>query len=366
MKEILSRPIVLNPDSFVDQALTPWAGTSIGKNYKSELVEEISGSPIGESWEFSVSDDKLASYDKVSGTTLRECFDFPDLVYGDKLTSKRNEKEDESELLIKLINTSQRLSFQVHPKDSFEGLAKDECGKAEAWLILETEKGAGVYLGFQQGVTKESLSEALSQDHNVEDLLQFVEVEKYDYIRIPETTPHAIGSGLTLIEPQLILPGKKGKTYRISDWGRKYDPQGNLCEVGGEYRELHIDKAMKVIEPSVQSGLDYAKNLIVKPSVREISENCSIYEYSDTVTSEIFILKPHDATDVLAEVVAGFAVITIASGSLTLKDSFGSAVKAVKGETVFLANAVQKVTFSFDSSAEIIAIAPEGSEIIFT
>ena len=57
-------------------------------------------------------------------------------------------------------------------------------------------------------------------------LLRFVPVAPGDFFTIGPGTPHAIGPGLTLVEPQQVLPGRRGLTYRYWDWNRRYDAEG--------------------------------------------------------------------------------------------------------------------------------------------
>jgi hypothetical protein len=60
--------------------------------------------------------------------------------------------------------------------------------------------------------------------------------------------PHAIGAGVTLLEPQYVEPGKKGLTYRFWDWNRRYDPQGLPDAVRGKARELHVARSLAVTD----------------------------------------------------------------------------------------------------------------------
>ena len=283
MREKLKEPLILKPDSFVGLEQTPWAGTNIGNVFKSDVVSGISGVPIGESWEFCISHKKLGSVEKCTNIAIKDYFSHPDLIYGRQLIERRNAIRDDSELLVKLIDTKEKLSFQVHPDDSFPSLTKDECGKAEAWLVVDKKPGAGVYLGFKEGVDEAELLEAIYNQTDLENYLQFVHLNKYDYVRVPVATPHAIGGGVTLIEPQIVRPGKNGKTLRISDWGRQYDHMGNQCFSGGSSRELHINQAVQLINPKKQSGQGYLDSLIVKPERKVLDSLTELLIYENTV-----------------------------------------------------------------------------------
>jgi mannose-6-phosphate isomerase len=362
MIEVLKEPLVLKPDTFVEYNNTPWAGTAIGEEFKNDIIEGIAGTPIGESWEFSVSDDKLGSVEKRTRLPIKRCFEHKDLVYGESFHKARVGQNDDSELLVKLIDTDQRLSFQIHPSDEFDGLSGSECGKPEAWLILNSKKESGVYLGFKEGIDKNALYEKIKSQQDIENYLEFVKVEKYDYVRVPVLTPHAIGAGVTLIEPQLVRPGKRGKTYRISDWGRKYDSHGNLCLSGGAPRELHIEEALKLIDPEVQSGKEYLASLVVKPSRTKINDLIELLEYSDTVTGALNVVLGKKGSSAEINLSDGYLVITMIKGKIDLYSQSGSMQTLSKGQTVFVANAAECINIKGRSNYELTILSPENSK----
>ena len=129
--------------------------------------------------------------------------------------------------LIKFIDTHKNLSIQVHPND--------ENAKNESWFILDHKEGAGIYLGFKKGVTKKEFSNALIAGAKVDQFLNYIPVKKGDYFFIPAGTVHAIGANVKLAEIQQ----SSDTTYRVWDWNR--------MGLDGKPRELHIDKALEVL-----------------------------------------------------------------------------------------------------------------------
>jgi mannose-6-phosphate isomerase len=71
----------------------------------------------------------------------------------------------------------------------------------------------------------------------VEPLLNFIEVEPGDVLEVGPGTPHAVGEGLLLLEPQRLLPGHRGVTWRYWDWNRRFE---------GVVRDLHLEHALSV------------------------------------------------------------------------------------------------------------------------
>ncbi len=132
------------------------------------------------------------------------------------------------ELLVKYIFTSEALSVQVHPTDAqtrSKGLGNQ--GKTECWLIVSTDPGAKIGIGFERDVSPEEMR-AAALDGSIERLLSWFEVTPGDFFYIPANTVHAIGAGIGLIETQQ----NSDITYRLYDYGRP--------------RELHLDDSVAV------------------------------------------------------------------------------------------------------------------------
>lgn len=138
-------------------------------------------------------------------------------------------------LLIKLIDAKDNLSVQVHPSDDYALKNENQFGKCEMWYVLDADEGSGLYVGLNDDYSKEEI-EAKLKDSSIMDCLNFFPVKTGDVFLIRPGTIHAIGKGVRIIEIQQ----NSKLTYRLYDYLRK-DKNGN-------YRELHIDKALKVID----------------------------------------------------------------------------------------------------------------------
>lgn len=138
-------------------------------------------------------------------------------------------------LLIKLIDARDNLSIQVHPSDEYALVKENSFGKSEMWHIIDADKDAGLYVGLNKDYSKDEIEKKL-KDSSILDCLNFYKVKPGDTFLINPGTIHAIGKGVRLIEIQQ----NSDLTYRLYDYLRK-DKNGN-------YRELHIDKALEVID----------------------------------------------------------------------------------------------------------------------
>ena len=135
-----------------------------------------------------------------------------------------------SALLLKLLFTSEPLSIQVHPDDTFARAMGMPNGKSEAWYILSAEPDARIGVGLKHRITPQQLRTSI-QNGSIEELVDWRPVAKDDVIYIPAGTIHAIGAGIVLAEIQQ----HSDATFRLFDFGRQ--------------RELHQDNGVAVAHP---------------------------------------------------------------------------------------------------------------------
>jgi len=236
------RPIRLKPDNFTPPSRTPWGGTRLVQRYKAglDLGALDPKAPVGESWELSTCDEfhTVTESGELLGQWLaREprAWLGDEALLGGQLTA----------LLVKWLDAADNLSLQIHPEDDYRQLGPDEAGKVEAWYIVDRDPGAGIYLGFRPGVTERQVQQALAADADLSTLMAFSEVERGDFVLLETGTPHALGKGISLLEPQAVAPGKRAVTYRYWDWRRRYDARGQR-DPNGQPRELHVAHALAV------------------------------------------------------------------------------------------------------------------------
>ena len=184
-------------------------------------------------------------------------------------------------LLIKLIDAKDNLSVQVHPSDEYALENEHSFGKTEMWHIIDADEGAGLYVGLNDNYTKEDIEKRLN-DGSILEALNFFKVQPGETYLINSGTIHAIGKGVRLIEIQQ----NSDLTYRLYDYLRK-DKNGN-------YRELHIEKALKVIDyhkyqPQKHDGDLLADNKYFKVMRKEIHGSLTLTADKDAFMSFTFI-----------------------------------------------------------------------------
>ena len=243
---VYRQPWRLHADNFTPPTRTPWGGSRIVGDIKARLdlsIDERAFSVVGESWEVSVEPSFPSRVIGIEGEPLLR-----DLIAADPESAVGSEVAScfgGFPLLVKLLDAAQNLSVQVHPALDCDSLAPHQSGKPEAWLILTAAPGAGLYLGFRDGVEAPDVESTLRSEGDLAPLLNFVPVEEGDCFQIAAGTVHAIGGGVTLLEPQHVTPGKEAVTYRFWDWNRRYDNSGRLSPTGRR-RQLHQEKSLAV------------------------------------------------------------------------------------------------------------------------
>lgn len=298
--EMTQRILVPQADNFTPPSRTPWGGREIIRQFKKHL--DIQHSPIvGESWELSGHPSFPNCFPLAFGGAILQVPIFvleqlsPENLYGKKALSLNH---SQAPFLLKLLNSGswleelkelrqllpgefqeeglsyheihqrlselapshpqiavlhqnmlkKNLSIQLHP-------TSPESSKAEAWMILDAEPGAGVYLGFKEGISPGDFKKTMESGRDLSSMMQFQSVTAGDVFVIPPGTLHAIGAGVLLVEPQ----ESSDITYRAYDWGRLHE---------GQPRSLHKKEVFRWINWDLPQGEKGIKSLRVRSSER--------------------------------------------------------------------------------------------------
>lgn len=261
-----------------------WGGNKL-RNYGFTLK----GSNISEAWIFSYNE-KGISLD-VNNNPITKVLTNEDLGY-------KYSQFPFFPFLIKFIDSNDNLSIQVHPSDEYALKNENSFGKTEMWYILEAEEGSFLYLGLNKTSTPEELANAIA-NNTICNYLNKVPVKKGDCYFVESGTIHAIGKGITLIEIQQ----NSTLTFRLYDFDR-VDKNGNK-------RELHIQKALKVI--------NYSK--FVPQNIQSNPLGLSKYFYVNKISNEKEIKAANNAG----------VVVTFIEGKGTIENQ-----DFKKGETFFI------------------------------
>jgi mannose-6-phosphate isomerase len=258
-----------------------WGGRSLETNYDRPLPDD---QPYGESWEISdrEGEQSLISQGKFAGKSLHHLWSrHREEIFGEGLTG------DRFPLLIKILDARDDLSIQVHPP---QAVANDLGGdpKTEMWYIADRDPEAKLYIGLNEGTTRESFEQSLL-DGTVEQQVHAVSPEIGESIFIPSGRLHAIGAGFLIYEIQQ----NSDTTYRVFDWNR--------MGLDGKRRDLHIAESLASINfNDFEPGMDQPDG--------------------DTLAScHYFVVDQLDlqSGDQVANKNDRFSIITVVSGELT-------------------------------------------------
>lgn len=233
----------VRPDNFTPPSRTPWGGRVIMSRFKAGLHLDVDPrTPVGESWEISAE----PSFPSVleSGLVLADAIrgDLPGWL-GERVAAEH----DGLPMLVKLIDAADNLSVQVHPPEDHALLNNEETGKTEAWIIMGAAPGAQIYLGFRDGVREQDVDACMKSGGALSELMNGVVVHEGEVFFIHPGLVHALGAGITVLEPQRVRPHRRSITYRFWDWNRKYDANGNVSASGAP-RALHVRESMAVTD----------------------------------------------------------------------------------------------------------------------
>lgn len=143
--------------------------------------------------------------------------------------------------VIALVDPKEDLSIQVHPDDKCaQEIENRPFGKNESWYFIEPPTNRWLFNGCRVS-TIEEIEQKINENRVEEDVIDHLQINEKDYVFVEQGTMHAATHGALFYE----IEENCNLTYRFFDFNRK-DKNGNK-------RELHIDKALKAINPKLKS-----------------------------------------------------------------------------------------------------------------
>lgn len=245
---------------------------------------------IAESWELSFREEGKTMVNTPDGLKALD-----EIVNKEELGTNC-EKYPFFPLLIKFIDAAKDLSLQVHPSDEYALKNENSFGKTEMWYVMDADKGAQLHIGFSKDYPKEEVDKRI-KNGSILEIMNHIPVHKGDCYFIPSGTLHAIGKGCLICEIQ----ENSNLTYRVFDYNR----------VGkdGKPRELHIEKAIKVVNPNKYDASSLKRHPLV---------DCP-YFYVDHIEN-VKTLKSDNKTFISLHIISGKG--NIEGESFSMGDSF--------------------------------------------
>ena len=202
-----------------------WGGTLL----RDQLAKDSVADNTGEAWEISTHKKGSSIVRDRHGNDI--AFDLWLEEFGEEFFADNTKVFP---LLIKFIGPKDKLSVQVHPTNDYALADTGEKGKPEAWYIIDAPKDAYIIYG-TKGTKADFVSAIETGDYSK--VLKRTPVKQGDVVNIPAGMVHALMPDVVICEVQ----ASSDTTYRVYDWDR-------LDKATGQPRELHIDKALDVID----------------------------------------------------------------------------------------------------------------------
>ncbi|WP_197379934.1 class I mannose-6-phosphate isomerase [Mycolicibacterium mengxianglii] len=284
-------------------ALSAWRGIpSVGERSPEEWV----GATVARFGEPHLGPAPLAD-----GTLLR------DAVLADPLgwLGRDDGEPGDTGVLVKLLDAGQRLPVHVHPTRAYAsrhlGCAY---GKTEAWYVLEADEDAAVWVGWREEVDPAELSALVdAQDATAMlALMHRIPVRPGDGVLVPGGTPHAIGSGVLLVEAQ-----------EPTDQSILLERTNTAASADEVFLGLDQHVALSAVESAALTD--------VTALTRHAADGSGVVAVLPDEASPYFrmeLLAPS------AAVAAGFAVAVVVAGAGTLSSDRSAPLHLQSGQTL--------------------------------
>ena len=221
----------------------PWGGRRLEALGKRPGDGHPAGTVYGESWEVADLGAHLLSGSQRGrtrvargahrGKTLRRLV----AELGAALVGSASPTPDgDFPLLVKLLDTAEHLSIQVHPDESYAAGRLEWSPKTESWYVLHAEPGAVIFKDFLPGVGLDEVRAAAGTP-DLPGLLRRVGVRRGEFHHLPAGTVHALGAGVTVAEVQT----PSDTTFRLYDWTVEYDRPPRPLQIRQGLEALFLD-----------------------------------------------------------------------------------------------------------------------------
>ena len=292
-----------------------WGGSRLNDDFSKDIDME----PLAETWECSTHPDgqSIVASGAFCGMLLSDV-----LRAHPEFLGTHPETEGELPILIKFIDAKQDLSIQVHPDDAYASAHENgQKGKTELWYVLDAAKDAKLVYGFSHDIKPDVLRNSLHRG-DVEKYLQKVSIHTDDVFFIKPGTVHAIGAGSLIAEIQQ----SSNLTYRMYDYGR--------TDKNGKERELHIDKAMEVVNTkgSLAPRQQIRVLKYVPGSATEFLCRCKYFQV------ERMLINTERCRELLSFQTdsSSFQVLLCIGGCGVLVEECGDAIPFFRGDCIFV------------------------------
>lgn len=240
---------------------------------------------------------------------------------------------NEFPILVKVIDSNDWLSIQVHPDDELAQKRKIGYGKTEMWYLMQADPNAELISGFNQKMDETLYLEKLNSG-KLKEIMNFEKVVTGDVFFMPAGRVHAIGPGCLIAEIQQT----SDTTYRIYDWDR--------IDAAGMKRELHTEEALQAID---FTDHDHYKTDYADKKNHTVSVIESQFFTTNILKFDQAIRKDYSELD-------SFVILLCTSGALALSWE-DEKINLKTGEAVLIPKTIDKIDlFPSDKNTALLEV----------
>jgi mannose-6-phosphate isomerase len=261
--------------------------------------------------------------------------------------------------LVKYLDSSTRLHFQVHPtRDFAQQRLGSPRGKTEAYVILETRPEISdpyIYAGFQRSPSRQELKGWIENQNidAIEKCFDRIPVKPGDVFLLPGGRPHALGEGILMLE--IMEPSDLAVRF-------EFERCGYVIPEQARFMGKDIETALDVFnfDPVPPENIDEEFRCAPKVLMRDEAGN-SLEELIGADKTPCFIVKRASVNQCFERKEQAFFYGIVISGSGAIRTG-GELTQLNCWDRFFCPAGVEQFQYLTDSAMTVLECYPGNSD----